>query len=242
MPAHDRHSQRGVALMLLLMLVSVGALAVFVTGLNRAAVQNERDAVTHDALSQAKAALVGRAASDDGRPGSLPCPDEDADGDADACTSLQGGFPWKTLKMQPILDGYGDGLRYELSNSFRDTIGSEPLNHVTTIGALDGGASAARVFTPSGKSFSIPVNELFSLARKRVAGAVRLYLNHPFPPTAPVPPLPLRFNQNWAAVANYTKISDEDASLSFTNCPLLTFNYHWNALDGRAEMTWTGQC
>ncbi len=41
------HNQRGAALMLLLLLVSVGALAVFVIGLNRATQQLERDRITN---------------------------------------------------------------------------------------------------------------------------------------------------------------------------------------------------
>jgi hypothetical protein len=239
---HLERPQRGAALMLLLMLISVGALAVFVTGLNRATVQFERDRVTAAALAQAKEALMGRAASDNNRPGSLPCPADQNDEVKDTCSSgFQGYFPWKTHKLAPLLDGNGEALRYELSAAFRDNAASEPLNHVTTHGNLGGAAVAARIFTASGKSISIPDNALFPLARKRVAGAVRLYLAHPFPDIVPLSSLAW-FNNNWAAVVTYTKISDDDANLVFTGCPALIFNYHWNALNSNAEMAWTGQC
>lgn len=75
--------QRGAVLMLLLLLVSVGALAVFVSGLNRATVQLERDRVTAAALAQAKEALIGYAVANPSMPGGLPFPDRNGDGNYD---------------------------------------------------------------------------------------------------------------------------------------------------------------
>lgn len=119
--------------MLLLLLVGVGALAVFVSGLNRATEQLARDRTTDQALAQAKAALIGYAAGVDlsgsKRPGDLPCPDLDNDGVAEtlcgnaAGTTYQaqrlGRLPWKTLDLPDLRDGYGERLWYAVSNNFK---------------------------------------------------------------------------------------------------------------------------
>jgi hypothetical protein len=95
----------------------------------------ESDRITAAALAQAKDALIGRAAADDNRPGSLPCPDFDNgtinplntsnDGTADLlngieCPSYIGRLPWRTLGLPDLRDGSGERLWYALSRAFRD--------------------------------------------------------------------------------------------------------------------------
>lgn len=134
--------------MLLLLLLGVGALVVFVTGLNRAARQLERDRITNEALAQAKEALIGRAVSDANHPGSFPCPDlvtdipnnVPNDGIADLlagnhCPSPVGRLPWKTLRLPDLRDGSGERLWYALSSGFRDD-DSAPINS-DTVGSLN---------------------------------------------------------------------------------------------------------
>lgn len=146
MTAHDRHSQRGVALMLLLMLIGVGALAVFVTGLNRASQQNERDRVTAAALAQAKEALIGYAVSvvnlsTGTRPGDLPCPNQVNNGIAETiCGNASGStgqnlrlgrLPWKSLGLPDLRDSYGERLWYAVSNNFKKNTRTSTLNSDT---------------------------------------------------------------------------------------------------------------
>lgn len=161
--------QRGAVLMLLLLLVSVGALAVFVSGLNSAAQQQEQDRVTSEALARAKEALIGFAAGMDisttGRPGDLPCPDINNDGIAETgCGNASGStgqslrlgrLPWKSLGLPDLRDGYGERLWYAVSNNFKKNIRTATLNSDTpgtitvrdSTGAIvnDGGSFTAAI-------------------------------------------------------------------------------------------------
>ena len=77
-------AQRGYAMLGIIAAVGVAATAVVVTSLSATALRNEQGRSTNSALALAKQALIGRAASDDDRPGSLPCPDYNNDGISDA--------------------------------------------------------------------------------------------------------------------------------------------------------------
>lgn len=263
-----RH-QQGAALMLLLLLVGVGALAVLLSGLNRAMPQLERDRVSNEALARAKEALLGRALADENRPGSLPCPDTNHDGVAEsACASLPviGRFPWKTLKTTELRDGSGESLWYELSANFRDLASSEPLNSNTS-GTLDTGAIVAKIYSPGAaigaqdrslanvdvvsnyleglndSVIKMSDREVFSGVRKRIAGEIGVLLNPPYPVVMPIPAMPLRFNLNqWDAIVSYAKISDTQSNLMFSGCPGLIFSFNWNAVSGRTDTLWTGNC
>lgn len=124
--------QRGVVLILLLLVLGVGALALLVTGLNRATPRLERDRVTSEALARAKEALIGFAVSDrppprKPMPGALPCPDIDNDGSADtlyggSCTAYIGRLPWKELGIPDLRDVAGECLWYALSPVFRNAM------------------------------------------------------------------------------------------------------------------------
>lgn len=139
--------QRGAALMMLLLLVTVGALAFFVTSLNRATQQLERDKITAAALAQAKEALIGYAATyRDSHPGDvfgyLPLPDlgssrngtpeeGNASGNfAGNSTNLTviGRLPWRALGLPPLRDGQGECLWYAVSGSFQNVKQADVLN------------------------------------------------------------------------------------------------------------------
>jgi type II secretory pathway pseudopilin PulG len=129
--------QRGVALLVVLVAlgVLVGMLAIgFAGDLVR---QNQGQQRTTDAQAQAKEALIGRAVSDDNRPGSLLCPDTDDDGSAELfgvggdCPSYIGRLPWRTLGLTDLRDSSGERLWYALSNRFRDHGTAEPINNDT---------------------------------------------------------------------------------------------------------------
>ncbi|MDP2784356.1 MAG: hypothetical protein Q8O38_07170 [Sulfurimicrobium sp.] len=155
------NSQRGVVLMLLLLLVSMGALAVFVSGLNRAAVQLERDKVTAAALAQAKEALIGDAASQStvNLSGLLRLPDLGfgpivttlSEGNAapnftgnTENHSVIGKIPWKNLGISALRDGQGECLWYVVSGRFKKTPVTDVLNWDTQgqIDVIDGNGNA----------------------------------------------------------------------------------------------------
>jgi type II secretory pathway pseudopilin PulG len=112
-------------MLLVVMLVGMVA-ALFVFGIvDTTALVLRRDQDTAEALAQAKRALIGRAAADDNRPGSLPCPDTDDDGVAELfagvdCPSYVGRLPWKSLGLPDPRDSAGERLWYVLSPAFRD--------------------------------------------------------------------------------------------------------------------------
>lgn len=124
--------QRGAAFMVMLVIMIIGTVAFLASSLSSSVIAAARNATTADALAQAKDALIGRAASDNTVPGSLPCPDTHApgsslEGTADfgtPCTSYIGRLPWKTLGLPDLRDGSGERLWYALSINYRDIIGS----------------------------------------------------------------------------------------------------------------------
>ncbi|HSQ04178.1 MAG TPA: hypothetical protein VLN59_09090, partial [Burkholderiales bacterium] len=129
-------AQKGqILLMMLLLLGMVGAAVVYGFSPTSTSVR-EQDRRTSAALAQARDALIGRAAADDARPGSLPCPDADNDGDADGpigyagnnCQSYVGRLPWRTLGLPDLRDSAGERLWYVLSSNFRDYQYAGPLN------------------------------------------------------------------------------------------------------------------
>src|ERR1043165_8726394 len=104
-PPHARHAignrQRGVALIVLLVLLLLGVGSAIFAFMRPASQSIERDKVTAAALAQAKAALLGYAVSNTtpAQPGLLPCPDTDNDGSADSpCGAIGvtavGRLPW----------------------------------------------------------------------------------------------------------------------------------------------------
>jgi len=135
-----RGRQRGQALLILLAIITAGASAVLYSSIGPASNTSQRDNVTVAALTQAKEALIGRAASDNNRPGSLPCPDTDNDGSAELfagsdCPSYIGRLPWRTLGLPDARDVSGERLWYALFPAFRDNTAAGMLD-VDTKGGL----------------------------------------------------------------------------------------------------------
>lgn len=117
--------QRGAVLLALVGLIALALSAAVLTG---RLTTGQRDTRTSLALAQAREALIAFAstvAPDTAakRPGDLPCPDLDNDGDAEA-TCIQpaqrlGRLPWKTLAIPDLRDGAGERLWYAVSVRFK---------------------------------------------------------------------------------------------------------------------------
>jgi hypothetical protein len=148
-------NQRGVIVVALVaVLLLVGTFVIF-NSLNLAAVRVDRDRVTNEALAKAKEALIAYAVSDPNRPGELPCPDVNDDGQlligediggGGACTSLIGRLPWRTLDLPDLRDDSGERLWYALSADFRAGNGVA-LNNDT---AYLAGNTSLRLLTAAG--------------------------------------------------------------------------------------------
>ncbi|HEY9447512.1 MAG TPA: hypothetical protein VIQ62_10605, partial [Burkholderiales bacterium] len=141
-----------------------------------------RDLRTTAALAVARDALIGRAASDNTRPGSLPCPDTDNDGVADGafgnCSVYVGRLPWRTLGLPDLRDGAGERLWYVLSSTFRDNASAGVLNSDTP-GAYIVKDAAGTVLTTDAPALVIaPGLALGSQSREGGNGlAVAMYLD-----------------------------------------------------------------
>src|SRR5688572_26507790 len=158
--------QRGFALMLVLLLVSVGLGAAVFSFINSNATTLARDQITVDALNSVKTALIAYAVSA-ARPGEFPCPDFNQPGNA--LSGVQNGtcggagvalgrVPWKTLGIPEPKDSSGETLWYAVATPFRRTQpGSLPINSDTrgnlTVFSADGvtpltSEAVAVVFAP----------------------------------------------------------------------------------------------
>jgi hypothetical protein len=153
-PPRHRRSDSGFALIALLALVMAGVMYFVVGQLDSAAVQRKRNDATTLALAQAKEALIGRAITDNNRPGSFPCPDSDGNGNADAftgpdCPNYIGWLPWRTLGIGDIRDGNGEHLWYAFSSTLKDHASAEPINQTRPMTiTLNGVFVAAIIFAP----------------------------------------------------------------------------------------------
>jgi len=163
-PCHPAHGREHGAALLLLMLLAFLAASSWVIqqrgGESATSARGAVDRTTRTALAQAKEALLGRAASDDNRPGSLPCPDTDNDGDSEMfagvqCRAYVGRLPWKTLDIPEALDGNGERLWYALSANLRDHPSAQPINAQQTAQlSLDGRPNIAAIIFAAGGSLA----------------------------------------------------------------------------------------
>ena len=169
-----RHRQRGVALLVMVTIIALGAMWLFLTAYTNAST-GSADATHRNArvLSEAKHALVGwtiRQAIEAGEnnPGRLPCPEAAAyigtvnEGKAAGNCSLPavGRLPWRTLGLPQPRDASGEPLWYVVSPGWAKptstsllTINSNSLGQIT----LDGNANAAAaLIIAPGPSLDIP--------------------------------------------------------------------------------------
>lgn len=163
-----RPSERGQALILILLLLGlVTGLFVF-NALSGVTLTAERNNMTAFALAQAKGALIGYAASDNNRPGSLPCPDTNNDGSANLFSGSEcpgyvagsnvyiGRLPWRTLGLSDLRDSSGERLWYAVSRNFAMNptcmpncpLNSDTLGQLTVTGVTPTSNAVAIIFAP----------------------------------------------------------------------------------------------
>jgi len=166
--------QRGVILLIVAAVLVLAGLSMLLAMFDDTTVEAKRNQKTAEALAQAKEALIGRAVSNDNRPGSLPCPDlitnisgnVPNDGVADLfsgkiCQSYIGRLPWRTLGLPDLRDGHGERLWYALSPNFTDSdklsngttppvriINSDTLGQLVVTGASPANDVVAIIFAP----------------------------------------------------------------------------------------------
>ncbi|HJW27058.1 MAG TPA: hypothetical protein VJ576_19360 [Rhodocyclaceae bacterium] len=138
--AAPRTAQGGNALLVALLVLSVGGAYFALGGLSGIRERLQRDEQTQAVLAQAKEALIGFAATyREQHPapgpvynevfGFLPCPDTNNDGVAEAScddtdVSVIGRLPWRTLGLPPLRDSAGECLWYAVSGRVKN--GSNP--------------------------------------------------------------------------------------------------------------------
>lgn len=191
--------QRGAALLLALLLVTLALGSILITGLSRADLETQRQRKTMATLAQAKEALIAwsvlngdRGTEDYPRPGSLPCPDRNNlgtlnSGNASGSCSTAGGtsigrLPWKTLGIEELHDADGELLWYAISDNFRKaTASSPPINSDTKGTLLLYAANGTTLLTGSGDELAAiifsPGRPLPGQDRSSAPNAVSSYLD-----------------------------------------------------------------
>lgn len=137
MPARMAAGQRGVVLLVMLLMLLLGSSYVLVQRLNHVSEVMTLDQATAHALAEARAALLGWSAGHPDRPGMLPYPDRNGDGNYDGnsdcpagavnANMLLGRLPvsGQTAPCIPplsglgvkVTDGSGEGLWYAVSRN-----------------------------------------------------------------------------------------------------------------------------
>jgi len=143
-------------LTVVLIAIGIGAAVLATTYPISQSLANKHAKDTEAVLVQARDALIGRAASDANRPGSLPCPDVDNDGiltlnvdyfSGGVCASLIGRLPWRTLGLPDLRDEAGERLWYALSDLFSDNTTVGPINSDTKGNRVVYGGTTATTIT-----------------------------------------------------------------------------------------------
>jgi hypothetical protein len=142
MKAHNK--QQGLALLLLVFVLTLAATSYLLKSLESSSIKNERNNDTSKALIEAKSAILGWSLQQS-NPGQLPCPEDISligtanEGRAQAsCNSSSpaiGRLPWRDLGLGDIRDGNGDKLWYVMSPGYQlSPINSNAIPKLTVDG------------------------------------------------------------------------------------------------------------
>jgi hypothetical protein len=136
--------QQGVALLIMLVILVVGALYFFLGRSQTGQLQNDRERVAADALAQARESIIGDAVSEStvASAGYLRLPDlgfaigpTPSEGSSapnfsgnNKDYSVIGKLPWKSLGIPPLRDKQGECLWYVVSGHFKNNPKTDALN------------------------------------------------------------------------------------------------------------------
>ena len=212
-------SQRGAALIALVLALALGSGLVTIEWLEAAARSSHAARRTEAALAAARDALIGYAASypdqHSGRhgPGYLPCPDTSGNGSPNTPCARKslGRLPWRRLGLHDPRDGAGERLWYALADNFRaNGYKHRPLNRETAAGlVLDGRTEVAAVIVAPGPPlpFQDRARDRFDPAQYLEGGNETphdaTYTTRGSPPGPPAPPGATfdRFNDRVVAIS-----------------------------------------
>lgn len=133
-------TQRGAALMIMLIIVVLGLVTALLSSLSPSSLKSARQATTAAALAQAKDALIGDAITfgdtHSAVHGYLLCPDNaggNPEGSAEgSCgskdVSVIGRLPWRTLGLSTQRDGDGECLWYAVSGTYKNNPKTDLMN------------------------------------------------------------------------------------------------------------------
>ncbi len=156
--------QQGLALLILVTLLTGAIAAVAINALNRSDNQTARDNISQTVLAEAKDALIGYAITyGDTHSGQvhgyLPCPDQaggNPEGSAEPTCGSQdvsqlGRLPWRTLDIGALRGGDGECLWYAVSGNYKNNPKTGLMNWDTN-GQL-------RIYDSDGTLLTAPDNQ-----------------------------------------------------------------------------------
>lgn len=173
-------SQEGIAILILLVFLSLAAMAYFLSGFSSEEIKHRQLVSANKSLSQAKDAVIAYAATraditapspQIGEYGFLPCPETFKNGSegnsAGTCGLIGrntiGWLPWKSLGLPPLKDDSGTCLLYAVSASYKKEPPYAMLNEDTngmfqivdeSVAVLEGASPEDRIvaiiFAPGG--------------------------------------------------------------------------------------------
>lgn len=143
------HKQAGISLIFFALILVIAGTAAIFSYLDSGAIKNERDKKTANVLADAKTALIGYVSKspDISLLNHLPNPDLRVNstfsegiqaglvGPVNA--SLVGKFPWRSLGMPSIKDGYEECIWYAVSGNFKSNPASSAVFNWDTKGQID---------------------------------------------------------------------------------------------------------
>lgn len=158
----SRQGQAGYALLLVMLILTLTGVTGFLTSTSLSSGKSQHQQSEREAMTAVRDALLGRALTDANRPGGLPCPDYDGDGqltiandyNGSACKSYVGLVPYKTLGIPEPFDADGNRLWYVLDKSFQDASTSEINSDTTSTLALNNASGYAFLIIAPGISLA----------------------------------------------------------------------------------------
>lgn len=128
------YRQNGIVVIIFLFLIALASTAYLMHAYSPVQFRNNQNETTLQALAAAKQALISYDKQDITssvcnlvcpRPGDLPCPDFNNNGEAeDSCSGSEnfrlGRLPWKTLGSNDLRDGAGERLWYAVSKQYKN--------------------------------------------------------------------------------------------------------------------------